>query len=128
MLRSGRSPQSVPTHPFVPKGRAMMHRTKLARTVAVGGLVTALALTACSSPSPAAEAGPTTLHLGVVTQLSSFAPWEASWANQSPYLQAVYDTLLRTEPDGTVVEGLATAWEWDESKTVLTLTLRDDVE
>jgi len=106
----------------------MTHRTKLALTVAAGGLATALALTACSSPSATEEEAETTLRLGVVTQLSSFAPWEASWANESPYLQAVYDTLLRTEPDGTVIEGLATAWEWDDARTVLTLTLRDDVE
>ena len=33
----------------------MMHRTKLARVVAVGGLVTALALTACSSPASSEE-------------------------------------------------------------------------
>lgn len=105
----------------------MMHRTTLARTAAAVGLATVLALTACSSPSTPDTEGPTTLRLGVLTQLSSFAPWEASWANQSSYLQAVYDTLLRTEPDGSITEGLATAWEWDESKTVLTLTLRDDV-
>jgi peptide/nickel transport system substrate-binding protein len=106
----------------------MMHRTKLARAVAAGGLVSALALTACSSPSAAEDTAAEPLRLGVVTQLTSFAPWEASWANQSPYLQAVYDTLLRSDPDGTIVEGLATAWEWDDSKTVLTLTLREGVE
>ncbi|WP_404429638.1 ABC transporter substrate-binding protein [Microbacterium lacus] len=107
----------------------MLHRTKVARAVAAGGLVSVLALTACSS-SASPESGsetPTTLNMGILTQLTSFAPWEASWSNQSPYLQAVYDTLLRSEPDGTIVEGLATAWEWDESKTVLTLTIREGV-
>ncbi len=108
----------------------MLHRTKVARAVAAGGLVTVLALTACSSPaSPESESETqTTLRMGILTQLTSFAPWEASWSNQSPYLQAVYDTLLRSDPDGTIVEGLATAWEWDESKTVLTLTIREGVE
>ena len=106
----------------------MTHRTKLARTAAASGLVTILALTACSAPATGGGETDDTLRLGVVTQLTSFAPWEASWANQSPYLQAVYDTLLRAEPDGTITEGLATAWEWDDSKTVLTLTLRDDVQ
>ena len=106
----------------------MTHRTKLARAVAAGGLAAALALTACSSPPATEDEGPSTLRLGVVTQLTSFAPWEASWANESPYLQAVYDTLLRSDPDGTITEGLATAWEWDESKTVFTLTLRDGVK
>lgn len=105
-----------------------MHRTKLASVVAAGGLAVALALTSCSSSAAPEEEAQPTLRLGVITQLTSFAPWEAAWANESPYLQAVYDTLLRAEPDGTIVEGLATAWEWDESKTVFTLTLRDDVE
>jgi peptide/nickel transport system substrate-binding protein len=105
-----------------------MHRTKLASVVAAGGLAVALALTACSSPAAPEEEVQSTLRLGVITQLTSFAPWESAWANESPYLQAVYDTLLRAEPDGTISEGLATAWEWDESKTALTLTLRDDVE
>lgn len=105
-----------------------MHRTTLTRLAAAGGLVTALALSGCSSTPATPEEATSTLRLGVVTQLASFAPWEASWANQSPYLQAVYDTLLRADPDGSIVPGLATEWEWDDTKTVLTLTLRDGVE
>jgi peptide/nickel transport system substrate-binding protein len=104
----------------------MTHRIKTARVAAVGSLVAVLALAGCSAQSSAESASPT-LRLGVVTQLTSYAPWEAGWSNESPYLQAVYDTLLRAEPDGTITAGLATEWEWDESKTVLTLTLRDDV-
>ena len=120
---------TVPTPVLLLKGRAMSHSTKLARVAAAGGLITALTLTACSSPPPSTgQDAQSTLHLGMVTQLTSFAPWDASWANESPYLQAVYDTLLRTTPDGTIAEGLATAWEWDETKTVFTLTLRDGVE
>ncbi|MBF0817697.1 peptide ABC transporter substrate-binding protein [Microbacterium paludicola] len=105
----------------------MKHRTSLVRIAAAGTAIAALALTGCAATSAEESAAPTTLRLGVVTQLASFAPWEASWANQSPYLQAVYDTLLRAEPDGSLVAGLATDWEWDDTKTVLTLTLRDDV-
>lgn len=109
----------------------MSHRTKFAVVVA-GGLVTALALSGCADSADTQGGAdgdqPTELRLGLVTQLSSFAPWEASWANESPYLQAVYDTLLRTEPDGTVVPGLATEWSWDDSRTVMTLTLREGVE
>jgi len=116
-----------------------MHSTKRVSAILVGGLVAAL-LASCASestPTPSTSGSTSTsseapeasgtLHLGVVTQLASFAPWEASWANQSPYLQAVYDTLLRTEPDGTIAPGLATKWEWNEDRTALTLTLRDNV-
>jgi peptide/nickel transport system substrate-binding protein len=49
------------------------------------------------------------------------------FANESPYGQAVYDTLLKAQPDGTIVASLATKWEYNADNTVLTLTLRDDV-
>ncbi|MBD7995540.1 peptide ABC transporter substrate-binding protein [Arthrobacter sp. Sa2CUA1] len=104
-----------------------MHRT---RTLSAGAVVmaAALVLTACSTSGGNADGEVNnTLRLGTVTPLASFAPWGASWANQSPYLQPVYDTLLRATPDGEVIEGLATDWVLDETKTVLTLTLRDDV-
>lgn len=104
-----------------------MHSTKSVRAIGVSGVIAVLALTGCSAPANSDTDENAALRLGVVTELKSFAPWEASWANQSPYLQAVYDTLLRAEPDGTIVAGLATEWEWDESRTVLTMTLRDDV-
>lgn len=107
----------------------MMHRKRMLTVTAVGTLAAALILTGCtSSPDPSSPDAGGTLRLGVVTPLSSFAPWEAGWANQSPYLQAVYDTLLRANPDGEITEGLATEWAWDENRTQLTLTLRGDVE
>ncbi|MGQ2914274.1 ABC transporter substrate-binding protein [Microbacterium aurantiacum] len=104
----------------------MTHR-KTALTLAALGTVSALALAGCSS-TPGGGADDEELRLGMVTPLTSFAPWEASWANQSPYLQAVYDTLLRAEPDGTVVPGLANDWAWNDDRTELTLTLREGVE
>lgn len=103
----------------------MKHRNMVTRAAAAAALA-ALVLSACTS-QPATEKD-TVLEIGTLQPLTTFAPWNASWANQSPYLQAVYDTILRAEPDGTVVPGLATDWEWDESNTTLTLTLRDDVE
>jgi peptide/nickel transport system substrate-binding protein len=39
----------------------------------------------------------------------------------------VYDTLLKAQPDGTIVANLATKWEYNADNTVLTMTLRDDV-
>lgn len=104
----------------------MKHLSSFVRTAVACSAIATLALTGCAASAGEADT-PTTLRLGTVTQLASFAPWEASWANQSPYLQAVYDTLLRAEPDGTITAGLATEWEWDESRTKLTLTLRDNV-
>ena len=49
------------------------------------------------------------------------------WANESPYAQAVYDSLLITDPEFEVEPNLATEWEYNDDNTVLTLTLRDDV-
>lgn len=107
----------------------MPHRTQQSIRLGALAISTAavLALTACSGGAAGEDDTSSVLRMGVLAPVTSFAPWEASWANQSPYLQAVYDTILRAEPDGTVTDGLATDWEWDATRTVLTLTLRDDV-
>ncbi len=68
-----------------------------------------------------------TLTLGTLVPVTTFEAANAAWANESPYMQAVYDTILRADPDGTIVAGLATDWSWDDTNTVLTMTLRDDV-
>jgi peptide/nickel transport system substrate-binding protein len=39
----------------------------------------------------------------------------------------VYDTILRVGPGGEIIPWLATDWEYDDTRTQLTLTLRDDV-
>ena len=52
---------------------------------------------------------------------------DSSWANESPYMQAVYDTLLHPTPTGEIEPWLATEWSYNDDKTVLTLTLRTDV-
>ena len=44
-----------------------------------------------------------------------------NWANESPYGQAVYDTLLQASPSGAIEPHLATAWSYNASKTVLDL-------
>ncbi len=47
---------------------------------------------------------------------------------QLVYLDPLYDSLLRREPDGALVEGLATSWDYtDDGKTVLELDLREGV-
>ncbi|WP_210480153.1 ABC transporter substrate-binding protein [Naasia sp. SYSU D00948] len=72
-------------------------------------------------------AGGGTLTWGVIAQATTFAQKDMRWANESPYGQAVYDSLLRANPDFEVEPNLATDWEYNEDKTVLTMTLRDDV-
>ncbi|MGO4533560.1 ABC transporter substrate-binding protein [Leifsonia sp. 2MCAF36] len=58
---------------------------------------------------------------------TTFAVDNSAWANESPYLQAVYDTLLHADPDGTVKPWLATKWSYNADNTVLTMKLRNDV-
>jgi peptide/nickel transport system substrate-binding protein len=94
----------------------------------VAAVALALGLTACGGDSGGGGGGSTgTLTLGSVFQPTTFAAAGAAWANESPYIQAVYDSLLRETPDAQVEPWLATEWSYDDTKTVLTMKLRDDV-
>ncbi|WP_210480141.1 ABC transporter substrate-binding protein [Naasia sp. SYSU D00948] len=108
-----------------------MFKFKRAAAVAVAA---ALALAGCASGGDGGNGGGGegsggggTLTWGMIAQASTFAQKDMRWANESPYAQAVYDTLLRANPEGEPEAGLATEWEYNEDNTVLTLTLRDDV-
>jgi peptide/nickel transport system substrate-binding protein len=108
-----------------------MFRFKRTAIVAVAA---ALALTGCSGGGGGTTGGDDgsggtggTLTWGVIAQASTFAQKDMRWANESPYGQAVYDSLLMATPDFEVEPNLATEWEYNEDNTVLTLTLRDDV-
>ncbi|MDZ8201680.1 ABC transporter substrate-binding protein [Microbacterium sp. SSW1-59] len=67
------------------------------------------------------------LTLGTVLEVNSFDPAQAHFAHHRQFFQPTYDSLLRQEPDGTIVPMLATEWEYNEDSTELTLTIRDDV-
>lgn len=69
-----------------------------------------------------------TLTIGTVVDVESFDPAVLASGGDWPQIWgAVYDTLLKLEPDGSVSENLATDWSYDDDNTTLTLTLRDDV-
>jgi len=66
--------------------------------------------------------------IGSFVQPQTFDAGKMNWGNESIYGQAVYDPLVRVQPNGIDVEpGLATSWEYNEDNTVLTMQLRDDV-
>ncbi|WP_158437843.1 ABC transporter substrate-binding protein [Naasia lichenicola] len=92
----------------------------------------ALALAGCSGTGSgtASESGAAggTLTWGAILPLSSFSAQNASWANESPYLQPVYDTLFQADPDGTPQPNIATQWEYNADRTVLDVTVRDDIK
>lgn len=91
----------------------------------------ALSLAACAptgsdAQSTGSDGRASELRYGAVVDISTWSAPDAPWGNSKPFLQAVYDTLLRETADGPA-PGLATDWSWDDARTTLTLTLRDDV-
>jgi peptide/nickel transport system substrate-binding protein len=105
-----------------------MFRWKRLAAAAIA-VTTMVGLTSCAADAGGGSSGGSgdTLTLGAIQTLTTFAAADSYWANESPYMQAVYDTVLRADPDGTIVEGLATEWTYNEDSTVLTLTIRDGV-
>jgi peptide/nickel transport system substrate-binding protein len=99
------------------------------RAIAAAFATFAIALTGCSAGgSGEGSSGPgETLTIGADVDVQSFDPAQAHIGQTLQFYQPVYDSLLRREADGTLVPMLATEWEYDQSGTELTLTLRDDV-
>lgn len=91
----------------------------------------AIGLLACSPAAGGAPGGASggaqTLTIGISADVNEWDAAEFPSAPMEIYIQAVYDTLLKREPDGTLVPMLATEWTWNEPRTELSLTLRDDV-
>ena len=103
-----------------------MFRRKWPGTAAVAALALLgpLALSACSGGSAGSSS---TLTLGVITPATTFKATNMNWENESPYNQAVYDSLLQASPTGIIEPHLATAWSYNAARTVLTMTLRTGV-
>jgi peptide/nickel transport system substrate-binding protein len=99
-----------------------MFRWKIAAaTVAVA----ALALTGCTTTDD--SGGDDELVIGQFLAQTTFDTTQAEWGNRALYYQAVYDTLLVGTSEGTIEPYLASAFEYNEDNTELTLTIRDDV-
>lgn len=107
----------------------MFRRVPLAGLAATVAL--SLAVAGCggsSSGGNSSSAKSKTLTLGLIAPATTFKAADINFANESPYGQAVYDTLLKADPDGKVVPSLATEWKYNTDKTVLDMTLRSDVQ
>lgn len=85
-----------------------------------------LVLTACGG-GDVAKGGASELDIATLTAAQSLDPADAI-GGALPYFQAVYDTLLKRDPDGTFKPMLATGWTYDKSRTRLALTLREGVK
>lgn len=93
-------------------------------------LASGLVLTACSAPASEPElagARGEALRLGILQEPLSWDPSQAHVGHLLQPYQAVYDTLIMREPDGTLSPMLATEWTYNDDLTALTLELRDDV-
>jgi peptide/nickel transport system substrate-binding protein len=122
------------------KGTPKVRRIKKAVVGAAAAASAALVLTACTAGAASSGGGGTstggatgsgnsggTLTLGLLVPATTFEAPDMNWANESPYGQAVYDSLLQASPSGAIEPHLATAWSYNAAKTVLTLTLRTGV-
>lgn len=104
---------------------------RLKATAALAAIA-ALALAGCSSGGETSGGGnggdgERLTLISIASPTSYDIGSGAEWGNRSPFFEAVYDTLLRTDSEGELQPGLATAWEYNEDNTVLTLTLREGV-
>jgi peptide/nickel transport system substrate-binding protein len=86
-------------------------------------LLGSLVLGACGGSAGSSS----TLTLGLITPATTFEAPDMNWGNESPYNQAVYDSLVQASPAGVIESHLATAWSYNTARTVLTMTLRSGV-
>ncbi|WP_313554565.1 ABC transporter substrate-binding protein [Miniimonas arenae] len=113
---------------------------RLKKALVAFGVAAALLTTAACSSGGSGESGTdgggatsggdsstASLTLGEVQFPTSFSVDGYSIAHQVAYFNAVFDTLIRQDGDGELVPGLATEWTYDDSRTQLTLTLREGV-
>jgi len=100
-------------------------RTGVAAVAAVA--LAGFSITGLSASAQAATGSSGSLAMGILTAQTTWSAADASWANWSPYEQAVYDTLLHANPNGKIVPWLAKSWSYNTDKTVLTMKLRTDV-
>ena len=103
---------------------------KIAAVVAAAAMTVALAACGGGGNGESSDGGGgsgDTLTLGAIVPASTQAAADARWANESPYMQAVYDTLVHLSPRASPSRGWPPSGRYNEDKTVLTLTLRDDV-
>ncbi|GAA4805074.1 ABC transporter substrate-binding protein [Tomitella cavernea] len=92
-------------------------------------LVGVLTLSACAggggSAGSAGNSGK--LTIGSIAGPQTFDPVNSKVGHAVLFLQPVYDSLLRREPDGSLVPMLATDWKYNADRTQLTLTIRSGV-
>lgn len=112
-----------------------MRTKKRVISTVVTAVVASLAFTACGGSTPeastTAQQGPETaplLRIGSLQEPQSYDPSQANEGHLAPVYQAVYDTLIKRESDGTLSPMLATSWEPSNGNKTYTLKLREGVK
>ncbi|GAA4834412.1 ABC transporter substrate-binding protein [Luteimicrobium xylanilyticum] len=105
-----------------------MKTTRILAAVVAAGVAATLAACSGSGGGAAGTAAQhsDTLAIGTMTAAASLDPTQATGSGM-PYYQAVYDTLILRKADGTYAPMLATEWSYDDTRTALSLTLRQGV-
>ncbi|MFI6520109.1 ABC transporter substrate-binding protein [Spirillospora sp. NPDC050679] len=85
------------------------------------------ALTGCAGGGAKSGGAGSTLNIATMTLPQSLDPADAN-GTALPFFQAVYDTLIKREPDGSYSPMLATEWKYNGDRTELKLTLREGVK
>jgi peptide/nickel transport system substrate-binding protein len=107
-----------------PRGTSVRSRKRIAAIA----MAAAMTLAACGSGNgDRGSSAVDTVTLATAVPPTTFAAANAGWANEAPYIQAVYDSLLRESSDAEIEPWLATDWSYNDDKTVLTMELRNDV-
>jgi peptide/nickel transport system substrate-binding protein len=97
---------------------------KLMASVLSIGLVSA-----CSAAVSGAGGDTSVLRLAAAVENDTFDPAQLTGGQKDQYWQAVYDTVLKLNYETQQPEpNVGTDWKYSENKTVLTVTLRDDVK
>lgn len=104
----------------------MRFRARHLVPLAVTAAVTVAAAGCSGGTETASGKSDTTLNIATMTLPQSLDPAVAT-GSALPFFQAVYDTLIKRAPDGTLRPMLATAWSYDKARTTLSLTLRKGV-
>lgn len=100
-------------------------RVRVAAAILATG---ALALTGCSGPSSTADGSSKDLTIAAIAPVESFTPGAFGTGPTTAFLQPVYDTIFSADDEGEPQANIATEWGYNDAKTELTLTIRDDVK
>lgn len=99
------------------KKAAKATTTKATATTKASTSATAAPATTAAAAAPASSGAKGTLRIASFTDIPSFDPIK-SQLTHAPYLNVVYDTLLRRDAKGNPAPGLAESWSKPNARTV----------